>query len=204
MSYKDNKDLSKFDATITKYSEWATNIKDHLSRTNRGWSILLNSVEKQPHHHNYRMLSQMHVGGVNGWDMACTLGTFLVAWLGKAARNRRLQLSGNEAGNGLEMWRQLYREYKGSGELIYASGRKLLNNLPQCKSMEYLSEHLDKWTKLVADYGQEIAAYAPKHLRVANCRVVQGEDHKISTEASGLAEAEEPQHSRWPYVAAHL
>ena len=32
--------------------------------------------------------------------------------------------------------------------------------------MEHLSEHLDKWTKLVADYGQEIAMHAPKQLRV--------------------------------------
>ena len=166
ISYKENKDLSKFDATITNYEEWATNIKDHLSRTNRGWPTLLNFVEKQPHHHNYQMLSQMHVGGVNGWDIACTLETFLVAWLGKAARARRLQMSGNQAGNGLEMWRQLYREYKGTGELIDASGRKLLNNFPQCKSMEHLSEHLDKWTKLVTDYGQEIAMHASKQLRV--------------------------------------
>ena len=46
--YKDNKDPMKLDATIPNYEEWATNIKDHLSRTNRDWSILLNFVEKQP------------------------------------------------------------------------------------------------------------------------------------------------------------
>ena len=94
-SYKDNKGLSNFDATITNYEEWATDIKEHLSKASKGWSILLNFVEKQPHHHNYQMLSHMHVGGMNGWDIACTLGTFLVAWLGKAVKNRRLQLSGH-------------------------------------------------------------------------------------------------------------
>ena len=103
-----------------------------------------NFVEKQPHHHNYQMPSQMQVGGVSGLDIACNLETSLVARLGEAAWNRRLQLSGNEAGNGLEMWRQQYSEFKGNGELIEASGRKLLNNFPQCKSMEHLSEHFDK------------------------------------------------------------
>ena len=99
----------------------------------------------------------MHVGGMNGGDIACTLGPFLIAWLGKAAKNRRLQLSGSKAGNGLEMWRQLCREYKGTGVFIKASGRKLLFDVPQCKSMEQLSEQLDKWAKCVAGYGKDIA-----------------------------------------------
>ena len=74
-----------------------------MSKTNRGWPILLNFIEKQPHQHNYQILSRMHVGGVNEWHIARTLETSVAAWLGKAAKNRRLQLSGNEAGNGLEM-----------------------------------------------------------------------------------------------------
>ena len=48
ISCKDNKDLTKLDAPITNYEEWATSIRDQLSRTNRGWSILLSFVEKQP------------------------------------------------------------------------------------------------------------------------------------------------------------
>ena len=125
------KTRQKSDATIANYEEWATDIKDHLSRTNTGRPILVNFVEKQPRHHNYQMLSMMHVGGMTGWGIACTLKTFLVALLGKAAKNRRLQLSGNKNGNGLEMWRQLYREYKGTGKLIEALGRKLPNSFPQ-------------------------------------------------------------------------
>ena len=35
-SYKDNKDLMKFDATINSYVDWSQSILDHLSRTNRG------------------------------------------------------------------------------------------------------------------------------------------------------------------------
>ena len=70
ISYKDNEGLTKFDATIPNYEKWATNIKDHLSRTKRGWSILLNFVEQQPHHRNYQMLSQIHVGGMSGRDIA--------------------------------------------------------------------------------------------------------------------------------------
>ena len=103
--------------------------------------------------------------------------------LGKASKNRRLQLSGNEAGNGLEMWRQLCREHMGKGKLIEASGRRLLNDFPQCKSMEHLSEHLDKWTNIVAEYGKKIPTYAPNQLQVALmevCRRDLGRSWSIS------------------------
>ena len=87
------------------------------------------------------------------------------------------------------MWTQLYREYKGSGELIEASGRKLFNKFPQCKSIEHLSEHLDKRKKLVADYGQQIAAYAPKQLRVMLMEVLptgleEELEHPLSSHSS--------------------
>ncbi len=44
-SYKENKELLKFDATIRNYGEWAQNIKDHLMRSNRGWGQLLKWAE---------------------------------------------------------------------------------------------------------------------------------------------------------------
>ena len=47
-SYKNNKDLHKFDATISNYTEWAQTIFDHLSRTDRGWPQLLRWIELQP------------------------------------------------------------------------------------------------------------------------------------------------------------
>ena len=143
-SYKENRDLTKFDATISTYSDWAQNILDHLARTNRDWVPLLKFVKKSEVPIEYDYLNQNFVKGMNSWEISCKLETFLVGWLSKPLKGRRLGLSNNQDGNGLEMWRTHFREYKGTGELIAASGRKLLNDFPKCKSMDQLSNHLDQ------------------------------------------------------------
>ena len=74
---------------------------DHLSRTNRGWTQLLKYTEVQPTPIIYANLARQHVGGVNSWDIACHLESFLVSWLSKGLKNRRNALCGNEPGNGL-------------------------------------------------------------------------------------------------------
>ena len=66
-SYKENKELHKFDSTMTNYDEWAQSIKDHLCRTNRSWEQLLEWVGPLPQPLLYDRLCSWHVGGVNGW-----------------------------------------------------------------------------------------------------------------------------------------
>ena len=63
------------------------------------------------------------------------------------------------------MWRRLYKEFKGTGELIESSGRKLLQQYPKCKDMNSLSAHLDGWLELVEDYGRTLVAYCPDQTR---------------------------------------
>ena len=174
-SYKENKDLVKFDATINSYVDWSQAVLDHLSRTNRGWTSLLRFIEIQPNPVRYEDLAVQHVGGVNSWDIACHLETFLCSWVCKSIKQRRSALCGNQPGNGLEMWRQLHLEYKGSGELISASGRKVLQDFPRCKSMEHLSAHLDSWKQLVDDYGSMIAVHVPDQLKTMLFAVIPEE-----------------------------
>lgn len=174
-SYKENKDLMKFDATINSYVEWSQAVLDHLSRTNRGWTSLLKFIEIQPNPVRYEELAVQHVGGVNAWDIACHLETFLCSWVSKSLKQRRTALCGNQPGNGLEMWRQLHLEYKGSGELISASGRKVLQDFPRCKSLEHLSAHLDSWKQLVDDYGSMIALHVPDQLKTMLFAVIPEE-----------------------------
>ena len=57
-----------------------------------------------------------HCGSASSWDIACHLETFLCSWVSKSLKQRRNALCGNEPSNGLEMWRQLHLEYKGSGD----------------------------------------------------------------------------------------
>ena len=63
-SYKETKDLRRFDATISSYTEWAQSIFDHLSRTNRGWPQLLRFFEQPDKPFLYEELSKQHIGGV--------------------------------------------------------------------------------------------------------------------------------------------
>ena len=131
-SYKENKDLHKSDATISSYTEWAQSIFDHLKRRNRGWPHVLRLIEQKQKCVLYEELSKQHVGGVDSWDIACNLETFLATWISKTLKQRRSAPCGNQTSNGLDMWRQLHREFKGTGELIEASGRLFLKDFPKC------------------------------------------------------------------------
>ena len=124
----------KFDATINSYVDWSQAILDHLSRTNRGWTSLLRFIEIQQNPVPYEELSIQHVGGVNSWDIACHLETFLCSWISKSLKQRRNALCGNQPGNGLEMWRQLHLEYKG--------GRTYFSQWPQgSPGLSEIQEH---------------------------------------------------------------
>ena len=73
------------------------------------------------------------------------------------------------------MWRQLHLEYKGSGELISASGRKVLQYFPRCRNMGHLSAHLDSWKQLVEDYGSMIALHVPEQSKTMLFAVIPEE-----------------------------
>ena len=98
---------------MMNYDEWAQSIKDHVCRTNRSWEQLLEWVAPLPNPITYNQLCTWHVGGVNGWLISTKLETFLVGWLSKSLKARRLALCHGQKGNGLEMWRRLYCDYKG-------------------------------------------------------------------------------------------
>ena len=152
--YKDNKDLFKFNPTSSNYKEWAEAIFYHLARTNRGWINLLQWIQKMEKPVTYSYLSTESIGGVNAWDIACTFETWIVGWLSVGLKGRKLGLCGNEQGNGLELWRQLFRDHAGTGDMIEESGRKALQNFPQCNDKNQLAAHLDARSQLVSEYGK--------------------------------------------------
>ena len=64
------------------------------------------------------------------------------------------------------MWRQLFREFQGTGEMLDARGRKVLEYVPQSRSLETLPAHLDSWTELVEEYAQPLILHCPEQLVV--------------------------------------
>ena len=79
---------------------------------------------------------------------------------------KRTQYAGgaSERGNGFAVWRRLFRDNAGGGDLVEYAGVDVLRTYPQCHSIRNLSNHLDGWQELFDTYGSELAA-APRMLR---------------------------------------
>ena len=59
-------------------------------------------------------------------------------------------------GDGLELWRRLFKEYQGSDELTNLAGRTKLLEFPQCKQLKRLNHHLDEWLELLHKFGGDM------------------------------------------------
>ena len=69
-----------------------------------------------------------------------------------------------EAGNGFEIWRQLYRQYAGGGDAVRYGDQMRLKDWPKCNDIMKLEEHLNGWKACLDEHGAEMYA-APGMLR---------------------------------------
>ena len=67
-------------------------------------------------------------------------------------------------GNGLELWRQMYHEFKGTGAMTKNLGRRRLHNFGRCNDLAKLSQHLDEWQNQLDEFGAELLQ-CPEQLR---------------------------------------
>ena len=81
---------------------------------------------------------------------------FLVKWLSDSLYNRRVQLCGNEAQNGFEMWRLLYSEHAGGSAAVNLGGMRRLQEWPRCASIQNLTSALDDWRHCLEKYNVEL------------------------------------------------
>ena len=81
----------------------------------------------------------------NSAELAVKLEQGIADYLPESQYGRREQLCGgrDETGNGFAMWRRLFRENRGSGEVIGFAGIELLRKFNQCKKIQR-SVHI--WT----------------------------------------------------------
>ena len=100
-----------FNGKSDAYANWASRVKDHLSSCNLGWGRVLEVIEKER-----SPLTKVRLATIEGLDGAnldmIRLSQILWAFLGNhclgnAVYERRLQLTGGEDNNGLELWRAL-------------------------------------------------------------------------------------------------
>ena len=166
ISYQKNKSLYMFNATQDTYEDWSEEVFNHLNRTNREWSGILEWVQIQPTdvELTYEALLRTTLGGVRAWDLSTTLDTFLMNWLCKGIKKRRKVMSGGMKGNGFELWRQLFHEFKGTGQMTKNIGRRRFITFGRCNELAKLSQHLDEWQNLLDEFAPDMLQ-CPETLR---------------------------------------
>ena len=63
-------------------------------------------------------LAARNLDGINAWDIAMMLESFIVDWFPKNTYRHRIPLCGGELGNGCELWRLLHHECKGGRDAV--------------------------------------------------------------------------------------
>ena len=69
-----------------------------------------------------KIVSSNLIPGVNMHDLTCEMFSFLGTIISATVHKKRLRLAGGEKGNGMEMWRRLYFDNAGGGEMADLSG----------------------------------------------------------------------------------
>ena len=137
-----------------------------MSRTNPRWKHILEYCAKYPNPIRREDLIRTHCDGVCAWELALKLDLWLADWFNMNLYNRRVQLAGgrDQAGNGFEVWRQLYLQYAGGSSAVRHGGQARLKDWPKCTNIMNLEAHLDGWKACLDEYGHEMFA-APGMLR---------------------------------------
>ena len=176
ISYKTNPQLKVFEESISQYHYWASRVKDHVSRTNPRWKHILEYCAKYPNPIRREDLIRTHCDGVCAWELALKLDLWLADWFNMNLYNRRVQLAGgrDQAGNGFEVWRQLYLQYAGGSSAVRHGGQARLKDWPKCTNIMNLEAHLDGWKACLDEYGQEMFA-APGMLRTMLLEILPDE-----------------------------
>ena len=164
-----------FKGTPVDYKPWKDRIIDHIAILNDRWRVVLNYVEKCPKVFSFQEMGTQTMDNYHLHELAKILFNWISAWLPKRLYNKRLQLAGNEFGNGLELWRRLRLRFEGTGEICEVAGVDGLHTFPKCKLTKDVEEHLDDWEEMVDLYGGPLSQHAPGHLRVMLIKTLPSE-----------------------------
>ena len=156
ISLKKNEALRKFGGKSEGYETWSNRMMDHLCDSNQKWKPLLERLKvcTQPIYKSW--LIKQTVNGNSGWDLAIKLESFIAKWLVDTLYNRRVQLCGNEAQNGFEMWRLLFHEHQGGTAAVNLGGMKRLQEWTRCNTIATLSQVLDDWRHRLEKHNVEL------------------------------------------------
>ena len=116
------------------------------------------------------------------------LESWLADWFNKDLYNRREQIAGGkpEQGNGLEIWRQLFRQYACGTDVVNFGGQMRLKDCPKGTNVAHLEVHLDAWKRCLDEFGTELYA-TPGILRTIFMGILPDEIEKEILDRPELA-----------------
>ena len=87
----------------------------------------------------------------NAQDLAVKLEHLLVDYLPTTQSRKRKQLCGGEGeqGNGFQMWRRLFEDNRGSGDVVEYAGIEVLREYKACTKISEVSARMEAWKKAV-------------------------------------------------------
>ena len=90
INYRENKALTKFEANITTYDDWAEEMVGHLNRTNRAWADVLKWVQSLTDDSELKpqVLSSRNIHGANAWWISQTLEPYILTWVSKTLKKQ--------------------------------------------------------------------------------------------------------------------
>ena len=77
--------------------------------------------------------------------------------LANSVHERRLQLTGGEDNNGLELWRSIFQENEGGAEHVVMAGIRRFQRFPKCPGKARLQSYLGEWQTLRKAHGGTLA-----------------------------------------------
>ena len=145
---KVSKQLIPFDGDVYHYKSWSNRVKDHCNEVNTNYMFVFDLVESQKlpiQLHNCQTTGLSSGAECDFRQVAPLLWSFLRNNVNDKVHERSLELTFNQAGNGLELWRALFVENEGGAEQVQLGGMTSLHSFPQCPSAADMQHYIGQW-----------------------------------------------------------
>ena len=125
-------------------------MKDTLLKNNVKWGPIITSLNYRNTPISQVNLQASNTDGVSHVDLSQGLWAFMADYLNTSMYENREQMA--PEGNGFELWRRYFVEFKGRDREIKSDGKLEFMQLTRHGRTAGLSEHLDRWETLRTKY----------------------------------------------------
>lgn len=192
--------LRKFNGNPSDFILWSNHFTDHMAKVHSAWRYVLGWMANTPSDLSMARLANDCLGPFreNAADLAVKLEQVIVDWIPDTQYGRREQLCGGKAeiGNGFAMWRRLFQDNRGSGEMIEFAGIEVLREFKTCNKLSEVNGHMDNWKEILDTYGGELFG-ATKTLRSMFLNIIPKELKSEIMKDEKLNNADHIELMRW-------